>query len=224
MRSFNYMMAMVMLSFVTVTSMFAQDRTDTAYVKVLTGRALKIVNSLALTDTVQASRITNIIVDQYLLLNEIHEGSKTAIKEVKAKIDLAKDAQEAQITALKNKALASLYVLHFNFEGKVLAEVNNDILDKIKDGMTYGIFPRTYNAYLDMILTLKEEEKRYIYTCLLEAREQAIDAGSSDDKHAIFGKYKGRLNNYLASRGYDLKKEGDEWNLRIKAAEAAKKK
>ena len=87
MRSFNYMMAMVMLSFVTATSMFAQDRTDTAYVKVLTGRALKIVNSLELTDTVQASRITNIIVDQYLLLNEIHEGSKTAIKEVKAKID-----------------------------------------------------------------------------------------------------------------------------------------
>ena len=32
-----------------------------------------------------------------------------------------------------------------------------------------------------------------------------------------FGKYKGRINNYLAKRGYDLKKEREEWYKRIKA-------
>ena len=38
-----------------------------------------------------------------------------------------------------------------------------------------------------------------------------------------FGKYKGRINNYLSAQGYDLKKEGIEWQKRIKAAAEAKK-
>ena len=52
---------------------------------------------------------------------------------------------------------------------------------------------------------------------LTEARERAIDAESSDKKHAWFGKYKGRINNYLSAAGYDLKKEGIEWEKRRKA-------
>jgi hypothetical protein len=43
-----------------------------------------------------------------------------------------------------------------------------------------------------------------------------MDAGSSDEKHKWFGKYKGRINNYLSAAGYDMKKEGEEWQKRIK--------
>ena len=64
---------------------------------------------------------------------------------------------------------------------------------------------------------LKEEEKAQIYAWLIEAREFALDAENSNKKHAAFGKYKGRINNYLAKRGYDLKKEREEWYKRIKA-------
>ena len=43
-------------------------------------------------------------------------------------------------------------------------------------------------------------------------------------KHAWFGKYKGRINNYLSAAGYDLKKEGEDWQKRRQAGgEAAKK-
>ena len=62
-----------------------------------------------------------------------------------------------------------------------------------------------------------EEEKAQIYAWLIEAREFALDAENSNKKHAAFGKYKGRINNYLAKRGYDLKKEREEWYKRIKA-------
>jgi hypothetical protein len=34
----------------------------------------------------------------------------------------------------------------------------------------------------------------------------ALDASSSNKKHEAFGKYKGRINNYLSKRGYDLVK------------------
>ena len=66
-------------------------------------------------------------------------------------------------------------------------------------------------------LKAAEEEKAQIYAWLKEAREFAIDAENSDRKHAFFGKYKGRINNYLAKRGYDLKKEREEWYKRVKA-------
>jgi Spy/CpxP family protein refolding chaperone len=67
-----------------------------------------------------------------------------------------------------------------------------------------------------MIPTLTEAQKAKIYEWLKEAREVAMDAGSSDQKHAVFGKYKGRINNYLSAEGYDLKKATDEWQQRIK--------
>jgi hypothetical protein len=41
---------------------------------------------------------------------------------------------------------------------------------------------------------------------LVEAREIAMDCGSSEEKHYWFGKYKGKINNYLSAEGYDLKK------------------
>ena len=86
----------------------------------------------------------------------------------------------------------------------------------VKDGMTYNVVKVTYDATLDMIPSLKEEEKAQIMAWLIEARELAIDAENSKKKHEVFGKYKGRINNYLSKRGYDLVKEREEWYKRIK--------
>jgi len=63
--------------------------------------------------------------------------------------------------------------------------------------MTYSILPVTWKAYLEMIPRLTQEQKDKMYAWLVEARELAMDEGSSDKKHAVFGKYKGRINNYL---------------------------
>ena len=87
----------------------------------------------------------------------------------------------------------------------------------MKDGMTFGVVKVTYDSYLDMIPTLKEDEKTQILAWLVEARELAMDAESSKKKHETFGKYEGRINNYLAARGYDLQAERDAWYERVKA-------
>lgn len=42
--------------------------------------------------------------------------------------------------------------------------------------MTYGVVPKTYEAHLEMIPSLSEEEKLQILNWLKEAREFAIDA------------------------------------------------
>ena len=68
-----------------------------------------------------------------------------------------------------------------------------------------------------MIPSLKKDEKKQIYAWLVEAREFAMDAENSNKKHEAFGKYKGRINNYLSKRGYDLVKERAGWAERLKA-------
>jgi hypothetical protein len=78
-------------------------------------------------------------------------------------------------------------------------------VDQVKDGMTYGVLRVTYDTYLRMMPDLREEQKRQIMAWLVEARELAMDEGTSEEKHKVFGKYKGRINNYLSAAGYDLK-------------------
>jgi hypothetical protein len=70
----------------------------------------------------------------------------------------------------------------------------------------------TWNTYLKMFPDLTDEQKTQIRAWLVEARELAMDQGTANEKHAVFGKYKGRVNNYLSKAGYDLKKA--EQNLR----------
>ena len=94
-------------------------------------------------------------------------------------------------------------------------------VDDVKDGMTFGRLKRDYQAQLDMIPSLTDEEKTQVMIWLREAREFAMDCGDSKQKHFWFDKYRGRTNNWLSSRGYDLKKEREQWQQRI---EEAKKK
>ena len=52
---------------------------------------------------------------------------------------------------------------------------------------------------------------------LTEAREHAMDASTSDEKHGWFGKYKGRINNFLAQAGIDMKQAEKDMFARKKA-------
>ena len=105
---------------------------------------------------------------------------------------------------------------HRRFVSDLRKELNNEQIEKVKDGLTYGVLPKTYSGYQDMLPELTAKQKAEILKWLKEAREHAMDGGTSEEKHAWFGKYKGRINNYLSSEGYDLKKAGEEWEKRIR--------
>ena len=161
------------------------------------------------------SEVTRIIANRYFELNDIYTARDTAIDAAKSK--LTGEAKEAAIQAARDKADAALYRSHFAFPAALSLFLNDRQIEGVKDGMTYNVLHVTYSAQLDMIPTLKEEEKAQIYAWLVEAREYAMDAESSKKKHEAFGKYKGRINNYLSKRGYNLTKEREEWAKRVKA-------
>ena len=170
---------------------------DSAYVENIKGRAQKIVDGLQLTDQKQARAVCNIIANRYFLLNDIH-----------AKYD--KNQQDA--------LQAELYKHHFELASALALYLTDEQIDAVKDGMTFGRLKRDYQATQDMIPTLSDFEKQQILIWLKEAREYAMDAADSKGKHFWFDKYRGRTNNWLSGRGYDLKKERDAWMKRIEDA------
>ena len=198
--------AILSLFTITVSAQVAlqTEGQDPQYVETIKGRAQKIVDGLNLGDANKEENVRNIIANRYFLLNDIH----------------AKYDKKTQEDAL----YAELYKHHFELASALALYLNEEQINAMKDGMTYGRLKRDYNAQLEMIPTLKEEEKAQILVWLREAREYAIDAADSKGKHFWFDKYRGRTNNWLSARGYDLKKERDAWMKRTEEQKAKEKK
>lgn len=190
------------------------------YIQVITKRADKIVQALALTDSAKYKRVRDIIVNQYSTLSNIHDTRDAKVKEIKAQAGDDKVKANAQIASEDSIVDIQLGQAHKSYLAKLGTELDPKQIDEVKDQMTYKILPLTYNAYLDELPNLTDDQKAQIKAWLVEAREHAIDAGSSEKKHAWFGKYKGRINNYLSKQGYDMKTAGEEWQKRIKERQA----
>lgn len=204
MKRFLYVTALCLLT-LTANAQVAlnTEGQDSAYIETIKGRAQKIVDGLGLTDAQKAESVRNIIANRYFLLNDIHSRyDKTQ-----------QDARDAE-----------LYKHHFELASALALYLTDEQIEAVKDGMTYGRLKRDYKAQLEMIPSLKDEEKAQILIWLKEAREYAMDGGDSKQKHFWFDKYRGRTNNWLSSRGYDLKKERDAWQKRIQEQKAKEKK
>ena len=184
---------MALLSY-TVHAQVALDSEgrDAEYVNTIKTRSEKIVQTLALDDKNVYENVLNIVCNRYFKLNDIYRDYPD-----------------------KNVRDAELYKHHFEFEADLANYLSDTQIEQVKDGMTYGVVQKTYEAHLEMIPSLSEAEKRQILNWLKEAREFAIDAENSKAKHNWFGKYKGRINNWLSKRGYNLDEERKAWYKRI---------
>ena len=210
----------LLLTFSSITAIFAQNNPvndKEAYVKMITERSAKIVANLGITDAKKTEKVTVIIRDQYSDLNDIYAARDIRVKAIKEKNKDNKVQRDSALAKDSRVVETSLAKLHKKYISKLSAQLTNEQVEQVKNGMTYNVLPITYKAYQEEILTLTDEQKKQILVWLTEAREHAMDAESSDKKHAWFGKYKGRINNYLSAAGYDLKKEGIEWEKRRKA-------
>lgn len=214
-----------LLMFVTTVQAVELDskNRDPKYVSTIVDRSKKIVDKLSLKDAAVASNVTNIVANKYFSLNDIYTRRDSALAKIK-RSTLDGNAKKTAMDVAQNEKEAALYRSHFAFPAELSLYLNESQIEAIKDGITFGVVKVTYDATLEMIPTLKEEEKVQILAWLKEAREFSIDAENSNKKHEAFGKYKGRINNYLAKRGYDLVKEREGWYARIKAKEVEKKK
>lgn len=216
-------MRTILTIFVTLITLNAADAQtfklnsegrDKDYVNTIIGRAQKVTDALGITGTEKGNEVLNIVANRYFELNDIY-AERDSINKTAATLE---GSAKKQVKALAESQKDSrLYRSHFAFDANLSLFLDAAGIETVKDVMTYNVVKVTYDAQCDMIPTLKEDEKAQILAWLKEAREFAIDAESSKKKHEAFGKYKGRINNYLSKRGYNLTKEREEWAKRVKA-------
>jgi len=193
----------------------AVDSEELAYRAAILQRSARIVEQLQLSDTDQKARVTQLVADQYRGLRNVHGMRDEELANLGTdESDSSRKRQEV-IARVESATIT----LHRLFIAQLSAELSLEKVEQVKDGMTYGVVTGTYNAYLELLPDLPDDLKRMIKANLIEAREYAMDAGSSDRKHAWFGKYKGRINNTLSAAGYDLKQAEKELALRRKNAQ-----
>lgn len=188
---------------------------EAAYTRTITTRAEKIVAALQLTDTKKTAKLTGLVAGQYRNLNTVYTFRDEQVKKAKQDLGSDKEALAARLKSIDEETTKATRALHAKYLQDLAKELKPDQVDAIKDGMTYNVLHVTYDGYLSMLPNLTAAQKEQIWQWLVEARENAMDAESSEKKHGWFGKYKGRINNYLSAAGYDMKKEGEAWQKRL---------
>lgn len=204
--------------FFSVTVVYAGNE-DSSYIRIITERAGKIVSTLGLPDSAGFYRVRTLVADQYRHLNTIYTERDVRLKQMKDQSPATdRNVVDSLKKVIQQEVDEKVSQLHASYLGQLAVLLNSQQIDKVKDGMTYSVLEVTYRGYQEELPNLTDEQKGYILTNLTEAREHAMDAESSEKKHAWFGKYKGRINNYLSAQGYDMKKAGEEWQKRRQAA------
>ena len=187
---------------------------DPKYVETIMQRSKKVTDALNISGTEKGEQVLNIVANRYFKLNDIYAERDSLKAMAKTVTGEEKKRKMEYAEMLKDQ---KLYKSHFGFIADLSVYLTDAEVETVKDVLTYNVVNVTYKAQCDMIPTLKEEEKVQILAWLKEGREYAIDAESSKKKHEAFGKYKGRINNWLSKRGYNLTKEREEWAKRVKA-------
>lgn len=158
-----------------------------AYTQTIEKRVGDILAVLDLKEPAKIKNVHDTLITQYRTLNNWHAANDAKRKAVKG--------EEAE------QLKASLKAIHDKFIAALSAELRPEQVEKVKDKMTYGKVQFTFAGYLAVHPDLSEPHQQKVLELLKEAREEAMDGGSSDEKSAIFNRYKGKINNYLSAQG-----------------------
>lgn len=165
------------------------QQTEAKYTKAIEGRTADILKILALSDTNKIAKVHDTIIAQYRALNAWHDANDAKLKAARADTNAV-----AQIHS-------SLKTLHNDFLSHLAENLSPEQVEQVKDKMTYGKVQFTFNGYLTQYPDLPEANRQKILELLKEAREEAMDGGSAEEKTAVFQRYKGKINNYLSKEG-----------------------
>ena len=168
------------------------EQVEAKYTAAIEGRTADILKVLALSDTNKAAKVHDTIIAQYRALNAWHEAFNDAKLKASAKDT---NAVAADLAASPQADPRRLYRQTF-WRISTPAQV-----EQVKDKMTYGKVQFTYAGYMSAYPNLAEEHKQKIMELLKQAREEAMDGGSAEEKTAVFQKCKGKINNYLSKVG-----------------------
>jgi Protein of unknown function (DUF3826) len=180
------------------------DEVNAAYDVAVEKRTLKIMQVLSINDYAKSNRVQIIIIANYHALRARDEAVDDELG------DLSPDSSEWRVQKTV-MILAMCQPFHDRFVAALSKELTPDQVEMVKDQLTYGKVKFTYDAYCSIIPNLTDEQKAKILDLLKQAREVAMEGGSSGEKNVIFQQYKDQINTYLKAQGIDVDKATQEW-------------
>lgn len=174
----------------------------------------KIMDKLALTNDSIRENIQLVIINRYLELREIHLKYDERNKAIEENTLLSQEEKPIELERSYYQYNSDLYRSRFGFVAWLSFYLSEKQVEMVKDAMTYHMLHVRYNDFLDLLPDLTEAEKNRVHHWLVEAREFSMDFETPRKMRQMFTKYRGRINNYLAARGYDLRKATEEQKVR----------
>ena len=151
----------------SVQSLFAQSNAD-------------VVKSLKLSDATVAQKVQAILDERSDSLAQTYADYNKIISATDTMAPGRRDHVTTNVTARLN---AKLYKKHFQTEVKLAAYLDDAQIEKVKDGLTYGLMPKYYD---DLSKNLSKSEKASLKAKLRAAREYALDAPDQAAAQKIF--------------------------------------
>lgn len=177
-------------------------------------KAAKVLDKLSLTNDSIRKNIKIVVTNRYLELREIHQKYEERNAKIEA-TGLSKEKKDEELERSYYQYNSDLYRSRFGYLAWLSFYLNDEQVETVKDAMTYNLFHVRYNDFLDLLPDLTKAEKNRVYHWLVEAREFSMDFETPRKMRQMFTKYRGRINNYLAARGYDLRKATEEQKARL---------
>ena len=187
----------------------AQQHEVTDYIDDLNERTLNIVAKLEVNNS-DKKELETIVRNQYINIEKIEAKRDTQLEKIKQSIP-DQEKQKVKSEQIWTEYKASISKLHDSYLNTLSKKLNESQIVQVKDAMTYQVMPKTYANFLDMFKNLNEDQKKMIYDHLVEARENAMNAGTHKWQFQWFAKYRGKINNILASQGIELHHTSKAW-------------
>jgi hypothetical protein len=207
----------------TTPALTSEEKDKASYEK----HTKPVMDALKLDDAARAAKVHDIMVAQFAAWKAWHAQNDARLKELWAQYGQARTTKNQtnidNAMAKIDAVYATFKPQHDVFKSKLAAVLTPEQIETVENTLTLGQLTRTYNAYGEIFHGLTDEQKAYILKKLKVAREEAIDAGSKDEKAAFFKKYKDQIEAYLTAQGYDVKQCYRDFVAKQKAEAAAKK-
>lgn len=182
-----------------------------------------ILSALNLQDQTKEDTVSKVFSEFLAAHTAWHETNDATLKQYWNDFNQARSKQDK---AEAGKALAEidgLYAtfkpVHDKFISGLATVLTPEQITTVEDVLTVNKVKVTYNVYLEIFPTLTDTQKAVVLKDLENAREQAIDAGSMNEKSAFFKKYKIVIeDDYLTAQGYDPKQARKDFAAKSKSA------
>ena len=166
-------------------------------------KATEVTKKLTLINDSIHENILIVITNRYLELREIHQKYDERNKIIE-ETNLTKEAKEQELERSYYQYNSDLYRSRFGYVSWLSFYLDDSQIEIIKDAMTYNMLHIRYNDFLTLLPNMTDADKNRVYNWLVEAREFSMDFETPRKMRQMFTKYRGRINNYLSYRGYDI--------------------